>query len=123
MFNQGENWDWEAFIDMWGTNMTWYGYMDTQLAQIHASRYSSLTWRATQSFLILHDVPQSSEKNLHELVCEITTHMQVTVTPNNDISTVYRIPQAKTNQNKTISHRIFVKFICDIQRDTYMLLW
>ena len=38
MFNQGENWDWEAFIDMWGTNMTCYGYMDTQLARIHASR-------------------------------------------------------------------------------------
>ena len=55
---------------------TWPGTdMDALLAQIHASRYSSLTWRATQSFLILHDVPQSSEKNLHELGCEITTQM------------------------------------------------
>ena len=60
--------------------------------------------------LELHNVPQSPEENLQSLVCGIAEKMNVTVT-SHDISTVYRIPQAKNNQNKTVSPRIFVKFV------------
>ena len=55
--------------------------------------------------LELHNVPQSPEENLQSLVCEIAEKMNVTVT-SHDISTVFRIQQAKINQNKTVSPRI-----------------
>ena len=60
--------------------------------------------------LELHNVPQSPEENLQSLVCGIAEKMNVTV-KSHHISTVYRIPQAENNQNKTVSPRIFVKFV------------
>ena len=60
--------------------------------------------------LEIHNVPHSSEENLNELVCEIGKQMEVNFT-SDDISTTYRIPVAKSNRNKAVAPRIFVKFV------------
>ena len=57
--------------------------------------------------LELHNVPQSPEENLQSLVCGIAEKMNVTV-KSHDISTVYRIPQTKNNQNKTVDRKSVV---------------